>query len=114
VRVLGSTPIDIMANFTFLPACIADQYASLWTRERMERVIDAAVEHGVAIEINDRYRIPSPAFIRLARDAGARFSFGSNQHGEGIGKLDYPVTIAKECGLDGKDIFVPERKNRDR
>ncbi len=111
VRVIGSTPIDIMANFTFLPACIADQYASLWTSERMETVIDAAVEHGVAIEINARYRIPSPVFIRLARDAGARFCFGSNQHGESIGKLDYPVKMARTCGLAGNDIFVPERNN---
>jgi hypothetical protein len=111
-QVLGSTSIDIIANFTFLPACIADQYDVLWTRERMEMVVCAAVEHGVAIEINDRYRIPSPLCVTLACDAGARFCFGSNQHGDGIGRLDYPVRIAQECGLEEKDMFVPERKSR--
>jgi histidinol phosphatase-like PHP family hydrolase len=75
----------------------------------METVIYAAVEHGVAIEINARYRIPSPVFIRLARDAGARFCFGSNQHGEDVGKLEYPVKMVKECGLTQQDVFVPER-----
>lgn len=107
VQVISSTPIDILANPTFLPAAIAEQYDALWTERRMDAVIDSAVEHGVAIEINARYEIPSAAFIRRARAAGVRFSFGSNQHGEQIGRLGYCVRIARECGLTRADIYLP-------
>ena len=46
---------------TFLPAAIAPRYDALWTEARMNRVIDAAVKNGVAIEIGARYKIPSEA-----------------------------------------------------
>jgi histidinol phosphatase-like PHP family hydrolase len=105
--VMAREPIDILANPTFLPACIEEQYDALWTSERMEQVIAAAVRYGVAIEINARYRIPSPAFLRLAKDAGVRFSFGSNQHGEDIGRLGYCLEMAHALGLTRQDIFTP-------
>jgi histidinol phosphatase-like PHP family hydrolase len=73
----------------------------------MDAVIAAAVTHGVAIEINARYEIPSAALIRRAKEAGARFSFGSNQHGEQIGQLAYCVRMAHECGLTRADIYLP-------
>jgi histidinol phosphatase-like PHP family hydrolase len=107
VQVIASTPIDILANPTFLPAVIVQAYDALWTEGRMDAVIAAAVAHGVAIEINARYEIPSAAFIRRAKAAGVRFSFGSNQHGEEIGKLDYCVRMARECGLTRADIYLP-------
>ncbi len=63
-------PIDIYANATFLPDQIAAEYDALWTPERMQRVIDAAVKNDVAIEINNRYKIPSAAFIKAAKASG--------------------------------------------
>ena len=52
----------------------------------MEKVIDAAVRNGVAIEINARYRLPSPAFIKLAKSKGAKFSFGTNNGDRDLGR----------------------------
>jgi histidinol phosphatase-like PHP family hydrolase len=106
-QVISSTPIDILANPTFLPAVLVEQYDVLWTESRMDVVIAAAVAHGVAIEINARYEIPSAAFIHRAKAAGGRFSFGSNQHGEQIGQLGYCVRMARECGLTREDIYLP-------
>ena len=108
VSVLSATPIDIMANPTFLPSCIADQYDALWTEDRMKKVIEAAVKNEVAIEINARYSIPSVSFIRIAKNSGVRFSFGSNSHGEDAGKLDYCLEIVKKCGLTREDMFMPK------
>ncbi len=68
VGILETEPIDIYVNATFLPAAIAPRYDALWTEERMTRVIDAAVKNGVAIEIGARYKIPSEAFLRLAKE----------------------------------------------
>ena len=95
-------------NPTFLPAVIAARYDELWTDARMSRVIDAAVGHGVAIEINGRYRIPSERFLRLARAKGARFTFGTNNAGASdLGDWSYPLEMQKRLGLEWKDMFVP-------
>ena len=64
VGILNNEPIDIYVNPTFLPAVIAKEYDTLWTDERMDKVIQAAAKNGVAIEINARYKLPSEKFIR--------------------------------------------------
>jgi hypothetical protein len=101
-------PIDIYVNPTFLPEPIRPQYDKLWTPERMKRVINASVENDVAIEINARYKIPSPAFIKAAKSAGAMFSFGTNNAEAELGRLEYPLQMVKECGLSWQDIFIPK------
>lgn len=101
-------PIDIYVNATFLPLPLQANYDALWTTVRMKRVIDAAIENDVAIEINDRYKIPSPAFIKAAKAAGAKFSFGTNNAEAELGRLEYPIQMVRECGLKWQDIFVPK------
>jgi hypothetical protein len=108
VGILETEPIDVYVNPTFLPRSIADRYDSLWTEERMAKVIDAAVEAGVAIEINGRYRIPSERFLRLAKAKGARFTFGTNNAGAtDLGDWSYPLAMQETLGLTWKDMFVP-------
>jgi hypothetical protein len=107
-------PIDIYVNPTFLPVAIRAQYDALWTPQRMKRVIDAAMENDVAIEINNRYKIPSPAFIRAAKAAGAKFSFGTNNAEAEVGRLEYPIQMVRECGLKWQDIFVPKPDGKKR
>ena len=109
-RIVGvmHEPIDIYANPTFLPQQIAAEYDALWTPERMQKVIDAAIKNDVAIEINNRYKIPSAAFIKAAKAAGAKFSFGTNNVDANLGRLEYPIQMIKECGLVWQDIFVPK------
>jgi histidinol phosphatase-like PHP family hydrolase len=75
----------------------------------MDRLIDAAVKNHVAIEINAHFQIPSAAFIRRAKAAGAKFSIGSNQHAQGIGEIEYCLRMARDCGLTAKDFFLPSR-----
>ena len=109
VKIL-SQPIQIWANPTYLPESLKAQYDALWTPERMQRVIKAAVQNNAAIEINSHFRIPSVTFIRKAKAAGAKFSFGSNEHVHGIGNIEYPLAVAKECGLTQSDIYVPAKR----
>jgi len=109
--VLNNEPIDIYVNPTFLPDAIAAEYDSLWTPERMQAVIGAAVNNHVAIEINARYRLPSPAFIKLAKQAGVKFTFGTNNGGAAdLGRLEYCLDMIRECGLTEKDMFLPKKK----
>jgi len=109
VGILSNEPIDIYVNPTFLPADIAKEYDTLWTDERMDKVIQAAAKNGVAIEINSRYMLPSEKFIRRAKAAGCTFSFGTNNGGkDDLGDLAYSRLMIKRCGLTKGDMFVPK------
>ncbi len=108
VGILEREPVDIYVNPTFLPAVIAQQYDRLWTEARMRKVVEAAARNGVAIEINDRYKLPSAAFIRMAKEAGCKFTFGTNNGGAGdLGRSEYGLRMVAECGLGWQDFFVP-------
>ena len=108
LSVLNHEPIDIYVNPTFLPDVVARDYDRLWTAERMQKVIHAAKANDVAVEINNRYRVPRAAFIKRARNAGVKFSFGTNNADRNLGRMEYSVAMVKECGLTWQDIFVPK------
>jgi len=106
--VISNEPIDIFVNPTFLPERIAEEYDELWTEERMMKVINAAVKHNVAIEINARFKIPSAKFIKLAKKAGCKFSLGTNNMTPDLGRLEYSLDMVKECSLTWTDMFLPK------
>lgn len=108
VTIVTTEPIDIHVNPTFLPAEISGRYDELWTEDRMDRVIAGLLEGQVALEINNRYRIPSAAFIRRAKAAGVKFTFGTNNGGAGdLGRMDYAIEMIGECGLVPEDMWIP-------
>jgi hypothetical protein len=108
LEVLAKEPLDILANPTFLPIVLQPQFDTLWTERRMRTVIDAVAKHGVAVEINSRYRVPSLPFLEMAKAAGAKFSFGSNEHGaEKIGNIDYCVEMYRKLNLTMANFFQP-------
>jgi hypothetical protein len=105
-----SEPVTILANATYLPDNLMPRYDELWTDARMKSIIDAAVKNNVAIEINSRFKVPNARFIKMAKVAGAHFTFGTNQHETGIGEIAWSINKAKECGLTRDDFFIPMRK----
>jgi len=108
VGILEQEPVDIYANPTFLPDSIAKDYENLWTPARRAKVIEAAVRNDVAIEINNRYRLPSASFIRQAKAAGAKFTYGSNDTGPAdLRRCEYGLQMTEECKLGWQDFFVP-------
>lgn len=107
VEIMKREPIDILANPTFLPACLEARFEELWTPACMKAVIDAAAKYRVAVEINSRYKLPRLPFLKMARRAGLRFSFGSNMHGPEVGDIGYGLEMARELGLARRDLFTP-------
>jgi len=103
-------PINIWANPTYLPEALRSRYDELWTDARMKSLIDAAIKNNVAIEINSTFKIPNAKFIKMAKVAGARFTFGTNTHGLDAGDITWSINMAKECGLTRQDFFIPKRK----
>ena len=107
-KILNNEPINIYVNPTYIPDQIAARYDELWTPERMDRVIAALVKNRIALEINDRRRIPSPAFIKRAKAAGVKFTFGTNNGGPSdLGHLQYCLDMVKDCGLEPGDMWIP-------
>ena len=79
----------------------------------MDRVIAAAVENGIAVEINSRYRIPSAAFIRRAKQAGVKFTLGTNNvRRDDLGRLEYALQMVRECELRWQDMWMPDRDDQ--
>jgi hypothetical protein len=108
VGILEREPVDIYVNPTFLPDVLAASYDRLWTDERIRKVVMAAVKNGVAIEINNRYKLPGKRFLAMAKEAGAKFTFGTNNGGANdVGRCEYGVQMATELKLRWQDFFVP-------
>jgi hypothetical protein len=121
--VLDHEPIDIYANPTYLPNAIAKDYDKLWTPERMRRVVDALARNEVALEINGKRRLPSIAFIKLAKKKGIKFTFGAvtdlrvgsasdlragSVSDPSLKNLDYCLRMIEECALTPDDLWAPK------
>ena len=109
--IMNTEPINIYVNSTFLPQVIEKEYDALWTNERMDKVIAAAVKNGIAIEINSRYKIPSATFIKRAKAAGVKFTLGINNLGPtDLGFAEYGMQMIKECKLVPSDFWQATKK----
>lgn len=112
VLILTNEPADIYANPTFLPDVLQGDYDSLWTPERVDRVLDVLEKYHIAMEINPRYRIPSFGIIRRAKERGIKFTFGTNNVDSNFGRLEYAVQAIDACGLEADDIWFPSMSVR--
>lgn len=110
VNILNTEPINIYVNPTFLPEQMAGRYDKFWTPERMDRVIAAAKKNNIAIEINNRYRIPSETFIKRAKQAGIKFTVGTNNVDENFSGAWYARKMIREVGLTESDFWLPEKR----
>lgn len=108
---LNKGEIDIWAYATELPSSLSSSYEKLWTKERMLKVIEAARKNNVAIEINNKHKIPSVAFINLAKEKGCVFSCGDVYSDNKMDKPDYFLQVIDQCKLVYKDIYIPGNPN---
>ena len=111
LNILKNEPINIFGWPLFLPVCIARDYYTLWTEERMEQIIQAAKSRSIAIEINDMAHTPHEEFILKAKAQGIKFTFGSDSRNPNAGRLVYCKEIAKKCNLTADDFYIPVKKS---
>ena len=105
-------PISILANPTYLPDPLAADYDRLWTEDRMRQLIAKAVERGIALEIQAGSPYPRPKFLRLAKEMGAKFSFGTNNFDPTPKDLSRWLEAITWLDLKGSDIWTPADLNR--
>ena len=106
LRILDE-PVSILANPTYLPPCISNRYDQLWTEPRMRQVIAKSVEKGVALEIQAGSAYPKPAFLKLAKSMGAKFSFGSNNFDDKTKDLSRWFEAIELLDLQPADLWHP-------
>ncbi len=111
LQILTKEPINIFGWPLFLPVCIARDYYTLWTQDRMQQLISAAKARNIAFEINDMSHTPHEEFIRMAQEQGLKFTFGSDSRNDNAGRLVYCRRVAKKCGLKTTDFYLPVHKN---
>ena len=112
VKILTNEPADIFANPTYLPEDMQADYDTYWTDERINRVLDVMQQYQIALEINPRYRIPSLKIIRMAKERGLKFTFGTNNVDANFGRLEYAVEVIQQCGITVDDLWFPSMSIR--
>jgi histidinol phosphatase-like PHP family hydrolase len=111
LQIITTENIDVLAATAYLPPSLQDDYDTLWNEKRMRTLIDAAVKHKVALEITQYYQRPTARFVRMAKAAGAKFTFGTNSRTErAVGYIPYCIKIAQECSLTANDMWLPQRR----
>jgi len=113
LRVL-SEPVTILANPTYLPSAVESMYDQLWTDQRMRLGIQAAIDNQVALEINARSGLPHDRFIRMAKEMGAKFSFGTNNFNDKPIDMSRFLEAIDRYNLSKNDMYVPSGKGLDR
>ena len=103
--IFSQEPVDIYVNPTVLPDTLMSEYDQLWTKERMAKVVKVLADNNIALEINARYKTPKAEMIKMAKEAGVKFTFGTNNTGRDLGKLEYCLEMIQECGLTPNDMF---------
>ncbi len=103
--IFSQEPVDIYVNPTVLPAQLMDNYKTLWTKERQEKVVKVLAENNIALEINARYKVPGADMIKMAKEAGVKFTFGTNNTGNDLGLLEYCIQMIEDCKLTPNDMF---------
>ncbi|MDR0348227.1 MAG: DUF1080 domain-containing protein [Tannerella sp.] len=103
-------PMDVYVNPCFLPSPMDERYDEFWTEARMNKFIAALAKSGKALEINARYKIPNRAIIQKAKDAGVKLTFGTNNGGNDLGKLEYCIEMKKACNITAENMYKPSIK----
>ncbi|MDX2249137.1 MAG: family 16 glycoside hydrolase [Bacteroidia bacterium] len=104
---LADTAIDIWATPTLLPSSLRSDYDKIWTETRIHQALALAKASGIAIEIDNRLRLPDLRFIRLAKEKGCLFTYSHIAAEADRNDSDYFLTVIDSCGLGYKDFFVP-------
>jgi hypothetical protein len=84
-----------------------NDYDKLWTKDRMMKVIEAAKNNGIAIEINNVSHLPPIDFLKLAKEQGCQFTNTGIYVNNKMTTPGYFLEAIETCGLNYKDIYIP-------
>lgn len=112
VEILETMPLDIWSHPMWVTRTFSSQLEQMWTDERMRRVVNTLKTTDTAVEIDSSVKLPTMAFLKIAKAEGIKFSFGASSQGSRINPVDWSIATAKELGLKRKDMFQPAPRGR--
>lgn len=102
-------PVTILGHFALVPA-LAERAAPGLVDDCLDAVADLTVRHGVAVEINNKSRVPEMPTLRRLAAGGVTFAFGSDGHeAAGVGDLTYPWACWADLGLPAARLLPAPR-----
>ncbi len=106
--------VDVIAHPLYvMPGSYNPLAPSLLTEKDLAPAIELAVKNQVAMEISRRALMPEQRpflvwFYKLCKEAGVKFSIGSDGHRIcDVGRTELVEPIVSELGLDDSDIWLP-------
>lgn len=96
----GRDRVDVLAHPTFSPLAALGDPEACYPLEWQWRLIELCGRYGVAIEVNESYRLPHAPFLRRAREAGLTLAVGSDSHAELL-PLDFTRAVLADAGIAG-------------
>jgi putative hydrolase len=107
--------VDVIAHPLFVMPNSYDLLApSLLTEKELAPAIDLAVKNNIAMEISRRALSKKQmpfllSFYRLCKEAGLKFSIGSDAHKlSDVGRTIRVEPLINELGLSDEDIWLPQ------
>jgi histidinol phosphatase-like PHP family hydrolase len=74
----------------------------------MKSIVDTLAKNGIAMELNNRRRLPIGAFIDLAKHAGVTFTCGTNNAGASdLGRNEFCAEMITAHGLGPQHFWTP-------
>jgi histidinol phosphatase-like PHP family hydrolase len=112
IEILETTPLDIWSHPMWVTRKFSANLEQMWTEERMRRVVQTLKDTGTAVEIDSSVKLPTMAFLKIAKSEGIKFSFGASSQGPRINPIDWSIATAKELGLTKANMFHPAPMGR--
>lgn len=98
---------DILAHPGLLPCNFREQKDAITDGWRV-KLVELALKCNLAIELSSRWLVPDLKLAAMAKEAGLKFSLGSDGHGaDRMCRLEYSLELADKLGLDDRDLFWP-------
>lgn len=106
---LKNYDIDVLVH----PFWYKEDLSPYLDRDELEKFAEISFERDVAIEINEKYRVPKEDFLSIFKEKGVKFSLGSDSHAPaGIGDFEWTRNTLKKADIGQKDLIVDKLYKR--
>ncbi len=77
------------------------------TSEEIEGFLRLAADNNVAMELNNKYKVPNDNFLRLCLREGVKLSLGSDAHRlSEVGNISWSLSALKRVGAKREDLVL--------
>lgn len=105
----GSHRAEILGHANMMPFYDDLPYESREVLDWEKDVVSLCKKYHIAMEISSGCRRPYGRMLRTAKEAGLKFTFGSDAHElADAGNLEYSLQMAKELELTDDDLYIPK------